>query len=137
MGAGCAAGCCGIDGSSAGGGTAISRAFAASSAAARCVRRASLRSCMFSTTNAATAAAGLLGGHVMHLALEHAGGGLADQPVLRFGDPEIDHLRSAGGGDDHVVRGHVTVNDPERLAVGVAELVGGMEPRGYVRHHAQ
>ena len=62
----------------------------------------------------------LLGAHVVVLALDHAGRRLARlHRGLR--DPEIDELDLSRIGDQHVLRRHITVHDPER-APGVVLL---------------
>jgi hypothetical protein len=67
-----------------------------------------------------------LGRQVAQLALDGAHVGLGRSP-LGAGDAEVDELHVAGVGDHHVLRGHVAVDDAQRLAAVVPLLVGVVE----------
>ena len=69
----------------------------------------------------------LLGGHVGELSLHFAGYGGDGLLLRRLGDAEVEEFRRAGVRHEHVVRRHVAVNDAERSAGRIAELVRGVQ----------
>ena len=69
----------------------------------------------------------LLGRHVANLAHHGARLGLV-QLAGRLGDPEVGDFHFAGVADEHVLRRHVAVHDPERRAVAAALVVRVGEP---------
>ena len=76
-------------------------------------------------------AAHLLGGEVAHLALHHAHLGAA-LDVGGLGDAEVGELHLAGGGDHHVGRVDVAVDDVERPAGRIELLVGVGQALGHL-----
>ena len=74
----------------------------------------------------------MLGRHVSELALDLAGL-RADLVHRRLGDAEIDDLHLPVVRDEKVMWAHVAVNDLERPAVQVPEVVRVVEPREGVR----
>jgi len=78
----------------------------------------------------------LLGRHIRELALElpRARG---RQLARRARDAEVAEARAPVDSDEDVLRRDVAVDDAERLAVVVLELVGGVEPREHVDDDAE
>ena len=72
-------------------------------------------------------APGLLGRHVVVLALDDAGGGLLPAQ-RRLGDAEVDDLDLAVVADEHVLRRDVAMHDLERAAARVTLAVRVVEP---------
>jgi hypothetical protein len=79
-------------------------------------------------------APGLLRGHVVVLALDHADRGLA-RLHRRLGDAEVDQLDLAGRRHQHVLRRHVAVDDAHRLAAAVALAVRVVQAVGHLLGH--
>ena len=69
-----------------------------------------------------------LGREVRELALHLVRARRLD-PVLRLGDAEVGDVGPAVAADEDVVRGDVAMDDVERLAVVVLQLVGGVKAR--------
>ena len=78
-------------------------------------------------------ARGLLGGHVVVLALDHAPGGAAPASHgLR--DTEVGQLHLAGDAEQDVLRRDVAVHDTHRLPLRIAEGVRVVEPAAHLSH---
>ena len=82
------------------------------------------------------AAAQLLGGHVRVLALDRAGLRVRRR-VLDLRDAEVEHLRDTRIGDEDVAGRDVAVNDADRFAAAVTQLVRVVKGVGDLLHHAR
>jgi hypothetical protein len=74
----------------------------------------------------------VFGGEVAHLPLEDAFGGRAVVAREALGETEIGHLGVTAARDEHVLRRDVAVDEPERGARLVRELVDRVQPLGDV-----
>src|SRR5205807_410970 len=79
----------------------------------------------------------LFWGHVLNLALEDSGLRVGRVAGLGFRDPEIDELYDPLGAYQDVVRADVAMNDAQRLAARVFQLVRLVQPCTGVREDAQ
>jgi hypothetical protein len=76
----------------------------------------------------------LLGRHVQELALDLACGGLAELR-LGLGDSEVQHLGRALVRDEDVARADVAVDEVERVALRILEVVGVVQPFARADQH--
>ena len=79
----------------------------------------------------------LLGRQVRRLALHHAADARDVQAALRLGDAEVDDLHEAAGRHEDVRRRDVAVDEVQRPALRVAQLVRVVQPVEDVRGDAQ